>query len=685
MTTSIGARLRELGLPAVIDTSQFDIIADFFNPVLRRAQRYDRGVGFFSSGWLRLAADGMGAFAAAGGHARWITSPILDERDWTAIQSGAEARQDNALLDTLHRNIDQLVRDLHQDTLSALAWLVADGVITFRLAVPRFKLHGEFHDKFGCFTDAHGDQLAFHGSYNDSIQGTLNYESIHVYASWNDATQPYAQACSDRFERLWNNLDPNVEVFNIPEAARARILQLRTQARPYTFPKSSESRSITPQVPESLELRAYQEEAIAAWFANEGRGLLEMATGTGKTITALAASTRLLQRQGHLAVVISVPYQHLVDQWDKDAQAFGYRPVLAYQGRQRWQDEFNQQIVDFNSGSRPFLCVITTHATFSSEAFQTALARLTGPALVIADEVHHLGAAGRRHAYPHHIPFRLALSATPDRWFDELGTQVLKAYFGPTVFSFPLEQAIGVSLTPYYYYPHLVTLTDEEMDQYVDISAKIARVAGRKDDRGAEIMRMLLMKRANLLNDAQNKLDKLGELLDRQSILQHTLFYCSPGQIEDVLRLVGWEKGYAVHPFTAKEKVRDRAILLEQFARGELQGLVAMKCLDEGVDVPSTQTAFFLASTGNPREFIQRRGRVLRKYPGKEFSVLHDLIAVPPLALVPNATSPAFRAERSVVRRELERFKEFAGAALNKHQAIDQIWGIAKRYHLIDF
>lgn len=686
--------LRDLETPPVLDTSSADLIVDFFIPALSHSIQYDRGVGYFSSGWLRITAKGMVNFAANSGLARWVTSPILDSDDWEALQAGDAARSDPILHAALSKNIQDLVRTLETDTLSALAWMVADGILTFKLALPVNKLAGgDFHDKFGVFSDRDGNHISFNGSYNESVQGTRNYESIKVFWSWEPAFASFVQSDIQRFERLWQNHDPNVRVFELPEAAREQILQLRESERPYPEPEwvkvrrlreaQSAYQVIQPKLPSHIKLRNYQDEAIRAWFANDCRGLLEMATGTGKTITALAASACLFERESHLAVVISVPYQHLVDQWHEESSDFGYRSILAYQSKARWLDELNHQIIEFNGGYRKFISVITTHTTFISSEFQGSIARLVGPSLMLADEAHHLGAERSRQSYPHHIPFRLALSATPDRWFDDEGTAALRAYFGETVYAFTLEQAIGVSLTPYYYYPHLVPLTDLEMEQYEELSVKIARLMGRGDEEGQEALKMLLIRRARLLNTAENKLPILSDLVDQQDYIDHTLFYCAPGQIDDVVRLIGWEKGLLVNRFTAEEDPPKRQQLLADFANGHLQALAAMKCLDEGVDVPSTRTAYFLASTGNPREFIQRRGRILRKSPNKEYSVIYDLIAVPPNML--STDSPSFQAERSIIRRELQRFKEFANIAQNKHQAIDVIWELASHYGLMDF
>jgi len=686
--------LRSVTLKTSYNTSRDDLILDFFVPLLTQSKTYDRGVGYFSSGWLKITAKGMVQFAANGGRARWVTSPILNQQDWDALMLGSNARSNLLLHDALAQNIDELQQSLENDTLSALAWMVADEILDFRLALPRNKLTGgDFHDKFGLFGDANGDKVAFNGSYNESIKGTRNYESIKVFTSWVETFEPLVNSDAQRFQFLWNNQDPNVEVYHLPDAAREKILQLRSNNRPYPEPEWIKLRALKentlvyksaePIMPEHIDLRSYQNDAIEAWIANLCRGFFEMATGTGKTITALSASVRLFNREKRLAVVISVPYQHLVDQWCVESETFGYRPFLAYQSKSKWLYGLNHLILEFEGAYRNFISVITTHTTFISEDFQNTIARLNGPTLFIADEAHHLGAERSRLNYPQQISYRLALSATPERWFDEEGTQALRSYFGDTVFSFTLEEAIGVSLTPYYYHPCLVPLTDDEMDEYEALSIRIARQMGRDDDEAQERLNMLLIERSRLLNNASNKLSALSDLIDQQNSVEYSLFYCAPGQIDDAVALLGWDKGLLIHRFTAEESTNERQQLLQDFADGNLQGLVAMKCLDEGVDVPATRTAFFLASSSNPREFIQRRGRVLRKHPGKEFSTVYDLIAIPPERV--SKDSSLFNTERSIVRKELHRFKEFASVALNKHQATDVIWELATYYGLMDF
>ena len=309
--------LRKLNLPSVIDSSTADMAAEFYVPALSVSTNYDRGVGFFSSGWLRMVSQGIVAFAASGGRARIITSPILDSSDWEALQFGEAARTDPLLRAALLRNIDTLAAQLERETLSALAWMVADDVLTFRLALPQRKLAGgDFHDKFGIFTDPEGNRVSFNGSPNESVKGFYNYESNKIFKSWEPAFVPLVEADTRRFNRLWNNEDSNVRVLDLPEAAREQILRLRDEERPYPEPEWVKLRRIKegttvyqpvrPRIPAQITLRPYQEEAIVAWFAHGCRGLFEMATGTGKTITALAASARLYEQKNRLAIIIGL-------------------------------------------------------------------------------------------------------------------------------------------------------------------------------------------------------------------------------------------------------------------------------------------------------------------------------------------------------------------------------------------
>jgi superfamily II DNA or RNA helicase len=671
-----------------MDTSSNDLIRDLFVPVLKESCQYSRGVGYFSSGWVRMASEGLIPFAKNNGHARWITSPILDERDWEAIQLGDVARQDAVLYESLKRSLDQLEKDLQSDTLNGLAWMVADGLLEFRLALPRGKLSGgDFHDKFGFFRDSLGDFVVFSGSYNESVQGLRNYESIKIFPSWVPFASDIAASEVARFERLWQNEDPNLRVFNIPDAAAARILQLRSSERPYPQPNAPGQNQRTAQL---TVLRDYQQTAVAKWMANGSVGILEMATGAGKTKTAMGAVAALRSKNPKLFVLIACPYIHLADQWVEEVKASGIEPLQCFEDGARWESELNNQIVEFNLGARETIYVVTTHTSLANRRMQDALKKVKSKAAVIvADEVHHLGTESAGDALPAWIPWRLGLSATPGRWLDDMGTARIRDYFGPSVFEFTLKDAIDRGfLCHYRYYPHLVELESHELEKYAEVTKQIqVRFARNKGNMGDDTaLRRLLEKRANILNHAGRKLLTLSQLLADRKDLDFALFYCAPGgtQLDDTLALLGRHHVVSAR-FTQEEDLETRQGLLADFGSGKYHALVAMRCLDEGVDVPATREAFILASSTNPIQFIQRRGRILRQFPGKDIAVVHDFIVVPAInPATASLTADEFNLERKLLRKELQRFNEFARCADNYFEAISEIQKLAKAYNSLD-
>ncbi len=677
--------LNEIPLKYEYRSDGANLVRDFYTPCLRNATQYWRAVGYFTSNGLALNVKGLSTFIRHGGQINLVTGPKLMSDDIEAIQRGYEAKEQN-----LSPLLDFSFEKVARDRLMLLTWLIAHSYLDIKIACPSDSNptypHAIYHEKTGVFLDDN-NAVAFSGSSNETVGGLLNnFESIDVHWSWDDI-QERVQQKIDNFKRLWNNDTDKLDVIDFLSAVTEELLIHQTvyetgQVEAPDKPEIIEQ--IVPYLPKDIVLRKYQSEAIDAWFENECRGLWEMATGTGKTITALSALAKLREEKENLFVVIACPYQHLVDQWYEEAIRFGFEPILAYKSSASWVNRLNTALVRYNYGVRDVVCTITTQTTFIAEIMQKLLSKLKRSAVLIADEVHHLGAERSRKRLTDIFNYRLGLSATPNRWFDESGTTALRTYFGDTVYEFSLDKAIKMGyLCPYYYHPHLVELTGEEFEAYEHLTERISKLYHQiESGETSEALERLLIKRATLLNRAENKLVKLAELLtDKTDSLHHTLFYCAPGRITPVLELLT-NLGLRVAKFTAEESATERQELLKMFASGHLQALVAMKCLDEGVDVPSTRTAYILASSSNPKEFIQRRGRILRQSAGKEHAEIHDLIAVPPIDYRQYSTS-TFRTERKIVARELERFNEFAGMALNKFEARDKIWGLAKNYDLL--
>ena len=695
--------LQKLNLQCEYRSDQTNTVTDFYLPCLSVSREYWRAVGYFTSHGLVLAAKGLSSFIQNEGKMRLVASPMLTEEDILAIQEGYSARED-VVEKAIIRELDGDFTEIVSHRLKCLAWLIAENRLDIKIASPsEFNLNNPsaiYHEKIGIFIDSNENTVAFTGSQNETVGGLLtNFESIDVYWSWFDPHQR-VQRKIDNFKRLWNNLTPKLNVLDFPVAAKQRLLEYKPTSPPsvdletfvdrFSTRESGTSYSYRPKAIDllsNLKLRGYQQAAIEAWFRNDCRGFLEMATGSGKTITALSALVRLVKEKKRLFILIACPFQHLVEQWDKEASQFGFQSILAYQSQRTWVDRLNEALIDFNFGSLKVVCTITTHDTFISDAMQRILTRLQGDAVLVADEAHHLGATKSRQNLPNLFSYRLGLSATPNRWFDPEGTAALRAYFRETVYEFPLAQAIEAGyLCSYSYLPHLVELTEGELYEYEALTAKIAKLYARKNDDEVteQLLEALLRQRTDLLNNAENKLPMLKQLVVNQSEpLHHALFYCAPGQIDEVISMLGHELGLHVHRFTAEESTEERRSLLERFASRNLQGLVAMKCLDEGVDVPGTQSAYILASSSNPREFIQRRGRILRNAPGKAEAKIYDLIAVPSLNTEVIKASPLFETERKILRRELRRFHEFSRTAKNQHRAVGEIWQLAKTYNLM--
>lgn len=450
---------------------------------------------------------------------------------------------------------------------------------------------------------------------------------------------------------------------------------------------------MTMRTPDWVEARDYQQRAVTGWTDAGGQGVLQMATGTGKTVTSLLAAAHVAEAMdGRMALVIAVPYQHLVDQWAADVRDFGGNPILAYESRRNWQERLEGELAEFDLGVREGLVVITTHTTFASENFQRVLSRINRDRfMLIADEVHHLGAPHLKESLPEAIPLRLGLSATPERFYDDEGTEELFEYFGGIVYEYGLGEAIrNGALCEYYYLPHVVELTEDESEEYLKLSRKIARLISRNggdlgdaDLQDNKDLQFALFKRARLVGTAERKLDRLVELLDQEAGIEHTLVYCGDGTVEGdiasrtrrhvdaAVSTLRADVGVRAERFTADETRDERQDLLARFDDGDIEALVAIRCLDEGVDVPATRTAYMLASSSNPRQFVQRRGRILRNHPGKQHAVIHDFIVAPPMELRDSASTDQdmFTTERNLVRRELERVNLFAESARNHPDA----------------
>lgn len=663
----------DLEFPRVIDSSSDDFIEDFYVPLLSRSKKYRRGVGYFTSNWVRSAARGIADLVENGGTVQWIMSPILEEEDWKALLKGDQARSDKILQESLDKTITNLRYDLEYETRNAIAWMIADGLLEIRLAVPTKNLSGDFHDKFGIMYDYNGNRVSFHGSQNDSQQALRNYEAYTVECDWISSREKEGvDHQEDRFERLWEGRDENVNLYTIPEGVRHDIAELRdSNNRPYQAPE------ITSEKESEITLRDYQRDAVDAWFANENQGLFQMATGTGKTFTALAALDEYTDViDDPLLCVIAVPQKHLARQWSEEMDLFGLsQPKFTYHSENPdWKRDLSRAVSNLELGVSNYECLITTHQTLSGEHFREKIRQFSQKAILIGDEVHGLGSEKRQEGLLETYNARIGLSATPERYYDEEGSEFLLDYFGGVTYEYSLEDAIPEYLTPYEYHPIVVEMDEDELEEYRKMTQSVAAVAS-DEDADDEDVQILRSQRADIVKRAINKYSALRDILRKLDRIEHLLVYTNPNQIDTVGEILN-EFSVMHHRFTHEEGDQLRANLLTRFGEGEYDALVAMKCLDEGVDVPETRTAILMANSGNPMQFIQRRGRVLRQTPNKDRAVIFDMLVVPTL----NPDESIANSEKYILKKELRRFEEFARTADNEYAARNKIEDIRIAY-----
>ena len=661
---------------------------DVLIPSFQSSTSVDCMVGFFASGVLASLAPGLATFVnRSTGTLRLIISPILSEEDRRAIEDGV-----GTLDEVAARALEDLLVTedaIQQHTLKCLTWLLRVGRIEIKIALMR---DGLFHPKVWLFRNGL-DALVAHGSSNMTYAGVLrNMEQITVSKSWEDPSQGYiTQRLQDQFSSLWADTDVNCIVVDMPDAVREQLVQSNSSKAPPqeadlralyrrasafvketspTYQAERKNFAIPPWLRYEEGPFAHQGEAVSAWCDADHNGILEMATGSGKTIAAMIAAHRLYETTKPLLIVVSAPYIPLIQQWCDEIEPFGIDPVNLTEsngprGRARVLGRLRRRL---RSGASEVEAVVVSHRTLSDERFHAELERFDCTTLLVADEAHNLGSEGFISSPPEFFDHRLGLSATPVRQYDSEGTEALFDFLGPVVYQFGLEDAIGNCLVEYDYFVHSVSLTEDEMDRWHELTELIRANAWRQEqDSGPdEYMTKLLRDRRAILEVAENKIEALQEVIDLQDLsdLRHTLIYASdkgPKQLDNVNRLLS-DRGILFHQLTYEETGdRDQTRnILRSFQEGTLRVLTAKRVLDEGVNIPQIQKAYILASTTVERQWIQRRGRLLRKCEeiGKTHSEVHDFVVVPP-----NMDSDDD--VRTLVRSELERVQEFAKLARN--------------------
>lgn len=714
---------------------KIDLLKEFYIPVLSEAVSFDRAVGYFRSDFIYEISKGMSALIGNGGCIRIITSPDLTEEDINSIEEGYDLRR--LIEEKLQKSITPPINISTRERANYLAHLIASNKLDIKIAVTNnIRNNGIFHEKWGIITDSEGNKISMIGSNNDTYSGIVNnHESFELNFSWLANTDNRKiNAKQKRFQDMWDNHEGSLIICNLPEKIKEEILKhkkdviiseneitareviermIKSELSKQELIKKPEIPNI-PYVPDNISIRDYQWEAYVNWKKNEYRGILSMATGTGKTITALNAVVQLYNLTKKLFVIIVCPYQHLVEQWVEELESFNITPIIGYSksSQKEWRVFLKNQVKLFNlNKNEGFVCFVTTNATYSKEDTRKLLSELKRDTLFIADEAHNIGTENGLEGLLESYKYRMALSATFERKYDQESTEKLRNYFSKEVYSIGIKEAIfdKKCLVEYEYVPVLTFLTDSEFDEYKELTARIAK-GTKRDEKGtlkymSNDAKLAANMRSLLIARSQNKIESLAKFIPSLQITKNNLIYCGAAKLSledmpefietneveyrhvDYVRDLLNQNDIVAARFTADEDIVQRKFLKEQFANRTIGTIVAIRCLDEGVNIPSIERAYILASSKDQKQYIQRRGRVLRKFSNgiydKKKAYIYDFISLPfRRDYSTNLSEADYKYGKILVESEIERVNDFYNSCSNQDEVYKIIQEIESTYNL---
>ena len=681
--------------PGFFKLPEDPVAGEILIPGFRAATSVRGAFGWFTVGWIERLAPGLAVYLNRKGTdpIEFTVAPALFPNERAAVERGERMTRNEAaqlivdMFVTGRVNASALARH----ALDCLAWMIAKDRLLLRIAVPTPE--SNYHPKIWLFDDGLNQVLA-RGSGNATGRGVAGgVEHVDVDVSWTRESQDRVMkgiAMLDAWSQ--GESDGIEEVVELPEALARDIIRTAPEEPPQ--PRNYESvsrrrkgvvRGLTQRSEHRLRIPTYldwtdgpyahQGEAVTAWEEADApeTGVIAMATGAGKTLTALICATRSQERlKGKpFLIVVSAPSVPLIMQWREEVKKFGVTAIAP--SLETNTDQALTRLFRGLQGGGTHVVIVTNNllCTQSFQATMDKKLRTRGErvaTMLIADEAHTLGADSFTRNKPEFFEKRLALSATPERQYDPDGTEEIFEFFGPTVCQFGLDRAIGFCLVPYNYYVHASTLSEDELEEFERLTRRIGAAMGAGASEDDTRLQALLIARRRIIETGQSKIDLLREVLVRRGPreLKHVLIYASaknPEQFDEIGRLLTTlgVKWAPVTQETTRDPKRLRRIL-NSFAKGANQLLLAKKVLDEGVDIPSIREAFIVASSTVEREWVQRRGRVLRTHAGKRWAIVHDFLALPPVRLVRGDGTQGLK---KIIETELNRTYAFGKHARN--------------------
>ena len=685
----------DLDIKSYYDSRKTDVYNEFFNIVLPQSTYYMRYGGFFSAKRFALMAEGLQEFIINDGIMELAIIPIFSKEDIDAMIKGIDVN------DIIARNwiddFSKIKEKFLEDHRKALSWMIANEFLTVKLVIPEhddgtplfeseLKNLAILNKEIGIFYNKEDKKpISFHGTIDRDNLDVGELYSIDVSRHWFQSEKEKITSDHEEFINFWDG-----EIYQIG-SVKCRISPLTNKLKEYFRRDAPQTKSKIPDLKKLPVLRKYQNLAVASWMKNSGRGILEMATGTGKTFTAISCIKKIESKNNKNLIIVAVPYNHLLDQWNTELHKWNITSVILGSGE--WRQIIRDEISHINrfDGNKTSVLIIS-HVLFARDDFITQLKKCKVPTMLIVDEAHHVGTLNTRNGLTKDYQYRLGLSATIERYYDQDGTQFLREYFkgptGSTVANYSLKDAIkDGKLCEYNYYPSFIELTENEFNDYQELTYRAVRLLNSKEIEKQKRGEELIMMRAKIVRDATNKLDMLQKILKQISEIKHLLIFCSEKQFDSVENILNNPSKYSIDEksilfrritYENPKLKKDRTKILNEFADENWNVLLSNRILDEGMDIPQARNCIVLASTGNPTQFIQRRGRVLRPYSElykdgskKTHANIYDILVRPQINNFTDHDS--IKLELGMIHSQLARITQMGELALNKEHCLNEI------------
>lgn len=693
--------LKDIEIKKNYDSADDDIETEFYEKVLSESKYYNRLTGFFSSNSFCLSPTGLINFIKNDGNMKIITSPRLNQKDIEILnqhKSGSIELIRQKMLEEI-----VLAEEIANSNLFAFGWLLATGRLEMKIAFVKNE-HGDylyesdineasiFHIKTGVLRDNENNIISFSGSINETYPGwKKNIESFKTFKSWEPIQKEYCHKDVEDFNAYWNNIKDGVEVVDLPDVVFEKLKSYAPsdQAEVISRLRKNKTKNSNQQY---IPLFFYQQQALNNWFDNNKIGLVEMATGTGKTRVAIACIERVLEVEKKIVVIVACPQNSLSVQWANEIKKLGIKfetSVMADGTNFNKYNIIEKKLLDLSIYDGNMI-IYTTHTTACCDRFTKVIEKTDKDVKImfIGDETHKLGAQEFSKALLDRYDYRLGLSATPTRWFDEYGTKLIYKFYDKTIFEFTIREALDTInpltdkpyLVGYQYIPIFLTLNEDEIEEYEKLSIRLIRALfqkGSEEEKNLKVTQIASL-RADIHKSAANKYDKLRKILSDNKDLEKAITFVSPNQLDEVKSIFN-EYNIPVHQFTENEStnplkqyggISEREYILNNFRSNRYKSLIAITCLDEGIDIPSARIAIIMSSSTNPREYIQRIGRVIRQAEGKQNAAIYDFIIKPSYS---TGNQEFDKIEKQIFEKELIRVKEISQNAINAVEVLEII------------